>query len=66
MIVFIGDWVKFNGKWKQVTDVHVGSDTFAVLDCGGEPQWFGTEVAEVFEEHISNIEMQSRLKEAGL
>ena len=66
MIVFTGDWVKFCGKWKQVTDVHVGSDLFAVLDCDGEQQWFGTEVSVVFEEHISNTEMQTRLQEAGI
>jgi len=66
MIVFTGDWVKFNGNWKQVTDIDFGRDLFAVLDSDGERQWFGTEVPEVFDGHISNTEMQVRLQDAGL
>ena len=66
MIVFTGDWVKLSGCWKQVTDIDYGRDLFSVLDSDGERQWFGTEVPDVFEAHISNTEMQTRLQDAGI
>jgi len=66
MIIFTGDWIKLSGMWKQVTDVDYGHDLFAMLDSDGNKAWFGTEVPEVFDDHISNTEMQMRLQEAGL
>lgn len=66
MIVFTGDWVKFSGKWKQVVSVNVHMDMFATIDSDGEFQWFGTESPEFFEDHISDIQMQNKLEEAGL
>ena len=66
MIVFTGDWVKFSGKWKQVVSVNVHMDMFATIDSDGEFQWFGTESQEFFEDHISDIQMQNKLEEAGL
>ena len=66
MIVFTGDWVKFSGQWKQVVSVNVHMDMFATIDSDGEFQWFGTESPEFFENHISDVQMQIRLQEAGI
>jgi hypothetical protein len=76
MIVFTGDWVKISGMWKQVVkldnartihqELLYGRDQFAVLDSDGEFQWWGIEMPQVFDDHISNTEMQMKLAEAGL
>jgi len=66
MIVFTGDWVKVSGQWKQVVAIDSRYDNFATLDSDGEHLWWGVEVPEVFEDHVSNTEMQAMLKEAGL
>lgn len=66
MIVFVGDWIKFSGMWKQIVSVNANTDTFATLDSDGALQWWGTELPEVFEDHVSNIEMQDKLREKGL
>jgi len=41
-------------------------DMFATIDSDGEFQWFGTESPEFFEDHISDVQMQTRLRELGL
>ena len=66
MIVFIGDWVKLSGKWRQVVSVNTYMDMFAPLDSDGEYQWFGTEAPEFFDSHVSDTEMQDKLQENGL
>ena len=66
MIVFAGDWVKLSGKWRQVVSVNPYMDMFALLDSDGEYQWFGTEAPEVFDDHVSDTQMQDKLQEAGL
>lgn len=66
MIVFTGDWVKISGMWKQVVLVDASRDSFATLDSDGANQWWGTNVPQVFEDHVSNIQMQTKLREAGL
>jgi len=66
MIVFTGDWIKISGMWKQVVQTHYGSDLFAVLDSDGAFQWWGTETLQIFDDHISNTQMQHKLAEAGL
>jgi hypothetical protein len=76
MIVFTGDWVKISGMWKQVVkldnartihqELLYGRDQFAVLDSDGEFQWWGIETPQIFDDHISNTEMQTKLAEAGL
>lgn len=66
MIVFTGDWVKISGMWKQVFTIDYGKDLFGVLDSDGTLQWWGTENREIFDDHISNTEMQMRLQEAKI
>lgn len=66
MIVFTGDWVKISGMWKQVVLVDASRDSFATLDSDGANQWWGTNVPQVFDDHVSNIQMQTKLQEAGL
>ena len=66
MIVFTGDWIKISGMWKQVVKIDYGNDLFAVLDSDGAFQWWGIETPQIFDDHVSNIQMQMRLAEAGL
>lgn len=66
MIVFTGDWVKISGMWKQVFTIDFDKDLFCVLDSDGAVQWWGTENQEIFDDHISNTEMQMRLQEARI
>ena len=66
MIVFVGDWVKVSGMWKQVILVDASKDSFATLDSDGANQWWGTNVPQVFDDHVSNTQMQDKLQEAGL
>ena len=66
MIVYVGDWVKISGMWKQVVKLDYGRDLFAVLDSDGASQWWGIEVPQIFDDHISNNQMQDKLQEAGL
>lgn len=66
MIVFVGDWVKVSGMWRQVVDIDAMSDSFALLDSDGSKQWWGTNVPAVFSGHLSNNEMQDKLAELGL
>jgi len=66
MIVFVGDWVKAQGKWGQVVAVDVGSDTFAMLGHDGLETWWGASVPEEYEDHVSNLQMQNKLRDAGL
>ena len=40
MIVYIGDWVKITGEWRQVVDV--GNDLFALIDFDGGLEWHDT------------------------
>ena len=65
MIVYVGDWVKTNGMWRQVVAVDPEHDLFAVLGVN-EPDnlvWYGTAVPEVFGGHLSDLEMQEKLGE---
>jgi len=66
MIVFTGDWIKISGMWKQVVKIDYGNDLFAVIDSDGDFQWWGIETPQVFDDHISNTQMQHKLAEAGL
>lgn len=67
MIVFIGDWVKISGQWRQVVDVNPGNDTFSIVaNDWGEQIWYGTETPEIFGGHCSDPEFQTKLQGAGL
>ena len=66
MIVYVGDWVKISGMWKQVVSINYAMDSFATLDSDGANQWWSTIAPQVFDDHVSNIQMQTRLREAGL
>lgn len=66
MIVYTGDWIKISGMWKQVVKIDYGNDLFAVLDSDGAFQWWDTETPQIFDDHISNTQMQHKLAEAGL
>ena len=64
MIVYTGDCIKTNGKWRQVVAVDPVADLFAVLG-GDDPEfwvWHGTETSEVFDGHLSDPEMQEKLE----
>ena len=64
MIVYVGDWIKTDGKWRQVVAVDPVADLFAVLglDDAEHLVWHGTEVPEVFGGHLSDLEMQEKLE----
>ena len=64
MIVYTGDWIKTNGKWRQVVAVDPVADLFAVLGSDDAEFWVwnGTEVPEVFGGHLSDLEMQEKLE----
>jgi hypothetical protein len=64
MIVYVGDWIKTNGKWRQVVAVDPVADLFAVLglDDAENLVWYGTEVPEVFGGHLSDLEIQEKLE----
>ena len=66
MIVFIGDWIKFSGKWRQVVSVDPINDRFAVtcmdVDAPEMLTWFGTATPEVFAGHLSDNQMQTKLE----
>ena len=64
MIVYVGDWVKTSGKWRQVVAVDPVADLFTVLglDDAELLVWHGTEVPEVFGGHLSDLEMQEKLE----
>jgi hypothetical protein len=66
MIVYTGDWVKVSGMWKQVVSINYDMDSFATIDSDGANQWWGTNVPQVFDDHVSNAQMQDKLREAGL
>jgi len=66
MIVFVGDWVKISGMWKQVVLVDASKDSFATLDSDGANLWWGINVPQMFDDHVSNSQMQDKLREAGL
>ena len=65
MIVYVGDWIKTNGKWRQVVAVDPEHDLFAVLGVNEPDQlvWYGTELPEAFSGHLSDLEMQEKLEE---
>ena len=64
MIVYVGDWVKTSGKWRQVVAADPVADLFAVLglDDAEHLVWYGTEAPEVFGGHLSDLEMQEKLE----
>ena len=66
MIVYMGDWIKVKNQWRQVVDLHPPTESFAVLNADGENEWWGTDTPEVYKGHLSNNEMQAKLREAGL
>jgi len=67
MIVYVGDWVKVMGAWRQVVSVDPLDDTFKTISAvDGEYMTWGTNVPEVFEAHLSDISFQDRLERAGL
>lgn len=67
MIVYVGDWVKVMGAWRQVVDVDPISDTFSTISTvDGERMAWGTKVSEVFQGHMSDISFQQKLEECGL
>lgn len=66
MIVFVGDWVKAQGQWGQVVEVDAGNEMFAMLDHNGLQTWWVTSIPEVYEDHVSNLRMQDKLRNAGL
>ena len=64
MIVYVGDWVKTSGKWRQVVAADPVADLFAVLglDDAELLVWYGTETSDVFGGHLSDLEMQEKLE----
>ena len=64
MIVYVGDWVKASGKWRQVVAADPVADLFAVLglDDAELLVWYGTETSDVFGGHLSDLEMQEKLE----
>ena len=64
MIVYVGDWIKTDGKWRQVVAVDPVADLFAVLglDDAELLVWHGTETSDVFGGHLSDLEMQEKLE----
>ena len=67
MIVYVGDWIKVMGAWRQVCDVNPFEKTFVTVSkVDGDWMIWGTENPEFFEGHMSDIEFQEKLKEAGL
>lgn len=65
MIVYIGDWVKITGEWRQVVDV--GNDLFALIDFDGGLEWFDTRKRiDGLTDHLAHPTMQRKLKEVGL
>ena len=67
MIVYIGDWVKVMGAWRQVVFVNPLDDTFKTISAvDSEYMTWGTDAPEVFEDHLSDISFQDILEKAGL
>ena len=67
MIVYVGDWVKISGIWRQVVDV--GNDLFALIDpeLSGGLEWHDTRKRiDGLTHHVSHNQMQDTLQEAGL
>lgn len=65
MIVYVGDWVKITGEWRQVVDV--GNDMFALIDFDGSLEWYDTrEDINGLQDHVSHPTMTRKLAEAGL
>jgi hypothetical protein len=65
MIVYVGDWVKITGEWRQVVDV--GNDLFALIDFDGGLEWYDTRKDIVgLQDHIAHTTMARKLAEAGL
>ena len=64
MIVYVGDWIKTNGKWRQVIAVDPVHDLFAVLGVNETEDlvWYGTAVQDVFGGQLSDLEMQEKLE----
>ena len=64
MIVFVGDWVKTNGKWRQVVAADPVADLFATLgvDDADYMVWHDTYSPDVFDGHLSDPEMQTKLE----
>lgn len=61
MIVYAGDWIKYMGQWYQVVGIKAG-DLFGVIDSDGYVMWLGTENPELYDGHLSNLEMQEKLE----
>jgi hypothetical protein len=67
MIVYVGDWVKVMGAWRQVVSVNPLDDTFKTISAvDGEYMTWGTNVPEVFEKHLSDIGFHAMLDKVGL
>lgn len=67
MIVYVGDWVKVMGAWRQVVFVNPRDDTFkTVSPVDGEYLTWCTKVPKFFEDHVSDISFQDKLERAGL
>lgn len=64
MIVYVGDWIKTDGKWRQVVAADPLTDTFAVLGSDDDELmvWYGTDAPDVFDGHLSDPEMQTKLE----
>lgn len=61
MIVYVGDWIKFMGQWYQVVDIMAG-DLFGVIGSDSHIMWLGTENPDLYDGHMSNLEMQEKLE----
>jgi hypothetical protein len=67
MLVYVGDWVKIAGVWRQVVDV--GNDLFALIhsDLDGGLEWYDTRKRiDGLTHHVAHPTMQDKLQEAGL
>ena len=67
MIVYVCDWVKIDGEWRQVVDVR--GDFFALLPDrdAGTFDWYDTgKPIDGLTDHLAHPTMQRKLKEVGL
>ena len=48
-----------------MVEVDAGNEMFAMLDHNGLQTWWVTSVPEVYEDHVSNLRMQDKLRNAG-
>lgn len=64
MIIYVGDWIKMAGEWRQV--VSVNGDMYALINADSLLDWFDANNFIDPANHMAHSAMQKKLNNAGI